>query len=214
MRLFSRIKPDNTLGVTYTSAPEGLANIYQPECAATIWQRQPLARFQSWIDDLPRECLPKTRLILRPDWVRDALSSVARQCGSTDCAECQMLAEDSAALAHMFAEIMQAPFLRLRWDVVTADTECPLEQDDVTARLVCTYRGSGTQYAPDMNPCALSSVPTGTPMILRGSLWPAQRAAPLMHRHAPFNDPDEARLVLTLDPVFDPDTAPDQTILH
>ncbi|MEM7671620.1 MAG: DUF1826 domain-containing protein, partial [Pseudomonadota bacterium] len=77
----------------------------------------------------------------------------------------------------------------------------------VTARLVCTYRGTGTQYgiSPDgRDPQRVFTVPTGAPICLRGTEWPDDQTSGLLHRSPPIEGTGETRLVLVLDPIVDP----------
>ena len=103
---------------------------------------------------------------------------------------------------------MSAPFLRLRLDVVTTNA-CPkFHIDAVTARLVCTYRGTGTQYGistDGADPRRVFIVPTGSPILLRGTLWPEMPSSGLLHRSPPIEGTGETRLVLVLDPVLNPE---------
>lgn len=102
---------------------------------------------------------------------------------------------------------MEAPFLRLRLDRVTTNACHKFHKDAVRARLICTYRGTGTQYrvSPDgAEPRRVYTVPTGAPVLLRGTLWPQHPASNLLHRSPPIEATGETRLVLVLDPVFDP----------
>lgn len=120
------------------------------------------------------------------------------------------LIDDIAALADIFAEIMRARWLRLRLDVVTTNACRRFHIDAVTARLVCTYRGTGTQYgisADGAEPSRIFTVPTGAPILLRGTLWPERPRSGLLHRSPPIEGSGETRLVLVLDPVDDPEDA-------
>ncbi|NVK23276.1 MAG: DUF1826 domain-containing protein [Kangiellaceae bacterium] len=201
---------ENSLGLTdctsVVSTPKGLLDIHEPACAAAIWQRNPLPRFQNWIEALPPEKLPKARLILRPDAVCDALLNVAERCGTTECPERDMLIEDASALAAIFANVMQAEYLRLRLDVVDTNACRKFHIDAVKARLVCTYRGTGTQYGLSENgqdPAEIVTVPTGAPIVLRGTRWPETPLSSLLHRSPPIAGTGETRLLLVLDPVED-----------
>ncbi|WP_114961773.1 DUF1826 domain-containing protein [Tritonibacter mobilis] len=192
---------------TSVTAPSGLTAIHQPACAATIWQRDPLPRFQRWIDALPPEQLPKARLILRPDAVCDALINIADQCGTPTCEERNMLIEDASALASIFANVMDSAYVRLRFDVVDTNACRKFHIDAVKARLVCTYRGTGTQYGLSENghdPEQILTVPTGAPIILRGTRWPETPVSGVLHRSPPIAGTGETRLLLVLDPIDDP----------
>lgn len=197
---------DAVLGVRSSAAPQGLRAITEPGCAAAIWHRAPLQAFQDWIDSLRPDELPRTRVILRPDVVRGAMTDLVDSVGLNPCPERTMLVDDVAALASMFSTVMQVPYLRLRLDVVSTNACRKFHIDAVTARLLCTYRGSGTQYgiaAPGQEPKTVHALPTGSAMILRGTNWPDAPAPNLLHRSPPIEGTGETRLVLVLDPIVD-----------
>lgn len=52
-------------------------------------------------------------------------------------------------------------------------------------------------------PNNIVTVPTGAPVLLRGSLWPPKPETGLLHRSPPIEETGEKRLVLVLDPIFD-----------
>jgi len=101
---------------------------------------------------------------------------------------------------------MKAPYLRLRVDVVATNACRRFHVDVLTARLICTYRGTGTQYGVSKGgaePTDIFTVPTGSPIVLRGKLWPEHPSSGLQHRSPPIEGTGETRLVLVLDPVHD-----------
>lgn len=155
---------------------------------------------------LPPEQLPETRQILRPDAIGPA---VARLCARLpDCAERQVFIASITTLAEAFADALRAPWLRLRLEVVTGDACRKFHVDNVTVRLVCTYRGTGTQYglAPrGEEPEVIHTVATGPPIVLRGRRWPTTPPSLLRHRSPPIAGTGEARLLLVLDPILDPE---------
>lgn len=194
------------IGVGIADAPEDLAVIRKPGCAAAIWRRQPIPGFQEWIDALDPEHLPTVRTVLRPDMVREAVRHVCDIAELPHTSERYWLEADIAGLAERFADIMGAPYLRLRLDRVTTNACRKFHIDAVLARLICTYRGSGTQYGISTDgaePTRVFQVATGAPMMLRGTLWPETPKSGLLHRSPPIAGTGETRLVLVLDPVFD-----------
>ena len=211
-------KIENTsVGVGVSSTPEGLMQIQQPGCAAVIWQRKPLANFQNWIDGLTPEQLPHVRTVLPAHGARAAVEHICNVCGTPNCTERDHLIDDAAAMAAIFGEVMQTSHVRLRFDVVNDNACRKFHIDAVTARLICTYRGSGTQYgfAPDgEQPDNVHSVSTGSAMLLRGTKWLEQPAAGLLHRSPPIEGTDETRLLLVLDPVADAGAEQTPEILH
>ena len=137
-----------------------------------------------------------------------AAAQACAEAGTPEGPEFDWLVQDIALLADVFATQMAAPWLRLRLDRITTNACRKFHIDAITARLVCTYRGSGTQYgiSPDgEDPKRVFSVPTGAPIILRGTLWPEQPKSGLLHRSPPIEGTGETRLVLVLDKVTEPD---------
>lgn len=190
-------------GLVVTATPQGLAAIHRPETAAAIWRRHPAPGFQSWIDGLDPALLPAARVILRPAAARAAVAAACDSAGTPAGGPRDRLIDDIAALADLFAELVRATVLQLRLDVMTTDACRRFHVDRVTARLVCTYRGSGTQYgfaADGREPEHVHAVPTGAAMVLRGTLWPPCPDPGLRHRSPPIAGTGETRLVLVLDP--------------
>jgi len=204
-------------GVCDADTPEGLSAIRNPDCAAAIWRRTPLDSFQSWLDALDPDHLPQARMLLRPEMVREAVQGICQSAGTPGGAECDRLVDDIAALAYMFAGHLRAKWLRLRLDVVATNACRRFHIDAVTARLVCTYRGTGTQYGiatSDAEPEHVFTVPTGAPILLRGTRWPERPKSGLLHRSPPIEGTGETRLLLVLDHVDNPADEPDHMFTH
>ena len=194
---------DAAVGVGIVNNPEELSVFRRPDCAAAIWRRQPSPAFQHWIDGLEEERLPETRLALRPADVHEAVAQVCDLSGTPDCPERQRLVDDAAALSAIFAALTEATYVRLRLSVISTDACRKFHKDYVAARLICTYRGTGTQYgiaADGDEPRRVFTVPTGAPILLRGKLWPERPDSGLLHRSPPIDGTGETRLVLVLDP--------------
>ena len=193
-------------GVRVADVPENLNILTKPGCAATIWPRQPMPAFQTWIDGLDPENLPSARMILKPQSVPSVLSGLCDTSLMPDGPHRQRLIEDITTLSDLFCDLMDAPHVRLRLSRVTANACRKFHIDAITARLVCTYRGTGTQYGishEGAEPKRIFTVPTGTPILLRGTLWPEEPRSGLLHRSPPIEGSGETRLVLVLDPIFD-----------
>lgn len=198
------------LGVDVSASVDGLAAIHEAGRAATIWQREHAPSFLSWMDALAPSQLPRARVILRPEAVRDELASICEASGTPADDARDALIEDVAELAETFADLVKAPYLRLRCDVVTTNACRKFHVDAISARLICTYRGTGTQYGvahDGEQPQSVFTVPTGSPIVLRGTLWPEHPKSGLLHRSPPIEGSGETRFVLVLDPIFDLENA-------
>lgn len=200
---------DAAVGVGVADTPEGLAAIHKPGCAATIWRRQLPAEVQTWLDGLDPDHLPRVRMVLPSDDVVVAVREHCDAAGLAPSAARNWFETDITDLASRFAALMDAPYLRLRIDRVTTNACRKFHIDAIRARLICTYRGSGTQYGISVDgdmPTRVFQVATGAPMILRGTRWPEHPRSGLLHRSPPIEGTGETRCVLVLDPVMDPET--------
>jgi len=202
-------KPSGTLScVPVVGTPEGLHKISEAGCAGVLWMREPLASFQNWIDTIAPETLPAARLVLRPETVHAAITSLCVSAKTPNGPEQERLIDDISALSVAFADVMKTDFLRLRLAKVSGNACRKFHRDAMTARLICTYRGPGTQYGISKDrgdPKDVFSVPTGSPIILRGHIWPPRPDSGLLHRSPPIEGAGETRLVLVLDPVTEDD---------
>jgi len=206
MTMMQDVLQSAAIGVGVAHVPENLIILAKPGCAAAIWQRQPLPAFQTWIDVVDPENLPSARMILKPQNVHSVLSGLCDTSLMPDGPHRQSFIKDIAALSHLFCDLIDAPYVRLRLSRVTANACRKFHIDAITARLVCTYRGTGTQFGISHDggePERIFTVPTGTPILLRGTMWPEVPRSGLLHRSPPIQGSGETRLVLVLDPVFD-----------
>ena len=197
-------------GVSLFRDARGLNSFADPACAAAIWDRQVPPEVLAWLADLSAGVLPNARIVLQPAAVKDAVSHLCDLSGMPDTLQRAWLVEDVSDLASSFAALMQAAYVRLRLQAVTTNACRKFHLDAITGRLVCTYRGPGTQYGTSTtgeDPEHIRTVPTGAPILLRGSLWRPVPDSGLLHRSPPIEGTGETRFVLVLDPVLDLDEA-------
>lgn len=102
-----------------------------------------------WLDALKPDQFPDGRLLLRPDQVREGVLSLfsdpvpVREQGG------RAFLDDIAHLTARFAEMMSLDHVDLRLDHVRDDACWKFHCDRVALRLICTYRGPGTEYVPE-----------------------------------------------------------------
>ena len=193
-----------TAKVAYVDEVEGLIQLFDGNTAGVIWRRRVHKRMQSWLDTLPVDQLPTGRIVLPVSQVRSAVTELMNISEMPDCAERQLLLDDICLLAHEFDELFAPAYLRLRFDVVTTN-KCPkFHIDHVAARLLCTYRGVGTEYSfldDQKRPAEIFTTPNCAAIVLRGTKWPTDCANNLVHRSPEINDENETRLLFVIDPV-------------
>ena len=194
------------VGVSVVHDERGLQSFRDPDCAAAVWSREIPDGVSAWLAGLDADLLPTGRVVLPVAAVADTfrhLCDIAKTPGGR---ARDWLIADVAHLAEAFAGLMKVRYVRLRVQAVTTNACRKFHVDAITARLVCTYRGTGTQYGTSLessDPEEVQTTPTGAPILLRGSLWPTKAETGLLHRSPPIEGTGETRLVLVLDPVSD-----------
>lgn len=208
MNFVTKTVRNAAIGVEIADEPAAFRTFLQPGCAAAIWRRQTPPEVQSWLDGIDGEALPRARVVLPTDAVDETVQHLFDTVNLPDGTERAWLQKDIVGLADILSDLMNARYLRLRLDAVTTNACRKFHIDAVTARLVCTYRGTGTQYGVSSDgddPRRVFTVQTGAPILLRGTLWPDEPPSGLLHRSPPIEGTGETRLVLVLDPVTDPE---------
>ncbi|MEP3299974.1 MAG: DUF1826 domain-containing protein [Pseudoruegeria sp.] len=193
-------------GVVIVDQPEHLSAFMQPDCAAAIWRRRSTADFQKWVSALSPSQLPQGRVIVQPNAVRSIVTELCEIADTPACTHRDQLIDDITVLSEIFTDLMKSPYLRLRLQAVTNNACRKFHVDAIAARLVCTYRGTGTQYGVSTNgrnPEQVFSTPTCAPILLRGTHWPETPSSGLLHRSPPIEGTGQTRLVLVLDQMFD-----------
>lgn len=178
-------------------------------CAALIAQREPVA--------LDITAAPGTPL-------REALAGHALFKARARDEGRNWIAEDFAELADEFANILECPVVRLRFNRIADDACAVFHVDTLPARLLCTYEGAGTQWADERHvrrmelglqgrtipaanaaivpdPASIRTMPTGAVALFKGRLWRGAESRGLVHRSHPVCCDDQARLRLVIDPV-------------
>lgn len=194
------------VGVAVTERMENLRAIQKAGCAAAIWRRATPPGFDSWVQAFSPDDLPTVRCLQTPSEVHATLERVLDRSGMPKASHRDWLIADISNLAFQIADIMAAPFVRLRIDVIRTNACRKFHMDANQLRLICTYRGTGTQYGISNDggePKRVFTVPTGSPMVMRGCQWPGSPKSGVVHRSPPIEGTGETRLVLVLDPEFD-----------
>lgn len=184
--------------------PDILTNIHSPGIGAVIWARPLDPGFLTWIDGLPIECLPELKVVVPVDLVEAAVIAACEAAGTPAGETRDMLTGDIGALALIFSATLKVREVRIRLEVIR-ETMCPkFHVDAVKARLLCTYRGSGTEYVPEgagSETRRVRQTGRGSAALFRGGLWPAGERTGLLHRSPEVTSDGQARFLLVIDPV-------------
>lgn len=211
-------RPDLLAPISHTviaSSPAALIDIFQPDVQLAVWQRP--------IDQAIAGYLGTNRLHLGrglrssltadecPDLV-DLPASPGRDA----------LAEDMGRLAELLRDLLDCPRIGLRLEVIDK-AMCPrFHVDRVGIRLLCTYRGPGTEWIADTGAdrtklgsgasgwpdevsgligadTRIESVASFSVALLKGSLWQGNGGRGVIHRSPAIPVDALPRVVLALD---------------
>ena len=194
-------------GVVIVDHVADLAWIYEPRFQGVLLRRSPNPRIAGDIERLGAEGRLGSGVRARID--PDALAAGHCPAGLPPT---PALLADIAQLAELYRDLLGCPALGLRLEVLDR-AMCPrFHVDAVGLRLLCTYRGPGTQWArrdvlahrndPDAQQVLGCAEPFDA-LILKGSAWPGNETAGAVHRSpAPSDDP-LPRILLSIDAVWD-----------
>ncbi|MEW5420825.1 DUF1826 domain-containing protein [Amorphus sp. 3PC139-8] len=166
------------------------------------------------IDDLPLDLFPSLRTegdVAEIDTaLRSALADLRRLQSWLEV----WLRDDIAFLARLYSELTGASTLALRLEPVTDDACRRFHADNVTYRLITTYRGPGTEWVSPRDAylvedgelsdvSARRQLQRGWVGVLRGTKSAGSDAPALLHRSPPVRSREAARLFLAIDDARD-----------
>ncbi|MBY0329936.1 MAG: DUF1826 domain-containing protein [Acetobacteraceae bacterium] len=187
--------------------PEVLVEVLRPDVNLAVWNRA-----------LPGSLAPGLRVLCDaapfvavcegpPEEAVDALTAKLPVAAPLD------LLLDIRALAIAFSGIAEtAGAVRIRLEAITGPACHRWHADAVGLRLLCAYRGPGTEWLPiaggapiarDLDPkalpCGRAQLATGAVAILKGERYPGNAGFGCIHRSPPAGPGERARLLLCLD---------------
>lgn len=167
--------------------------------ALVIWQRN----YPPDVASLLAYPIGNIRLAAALDQLPEQLATALDKAGYPASAVRAAIRDDILRLAGTFARIMQVTAVQVRLEQVVTNACRKFHADYVTARLITTYAGQGTQWIngnyDDPAQEAIHQLSAGDVGIFKGRHWDAERAA--IHRSPPIEGTGEARLILVVDPV-------------
>jgi hypothetical protein len=188
-----------------------LGDIARPGVELAAWQRSPDPAWAAWLAAMPAPDWPVCRLEATPDDAARALNAHFDACGTPSGKARNAFVADIARLVARFAALAATRSVRVRLDAVSGDACRRWHRDCVPLRLVCTYRGPGTQWiAPALGAAVLAEPDDDAPQALafeagdvalfKGCGWPGQaHDGGIVHRSPRIAGTGLTRLVLVLD---------------
>lgn len=188
--------------------PDVLHAIRAPDCNLAIWQRDPFADFSPLTCGTPQD----VRFVSDVAGLPERLARGLPQNGfAASPALHHALIDDAFCLAGLFCSAMDLATFELRLEVVRTDSCRKFHADYVTARLITTYVGEGTDW---LNQSDAERIATGADPerihrlapfdvgLFKGKLATDR---PAIHRSPPIaGTAGGARLLLVLNPASRP----------
>ena len=172
-----------------------------------VWDRQIPINIQDWLNKTDPSLIPSFREICHKNEVSKKIINIFENSKLTNKKDTDWLIQDITNLSEVFSNLMKVDYIRLRMEVVSTNSCRKFHVDAVKGRLICTYRGQGTQYGISIDgndPQNFETTPTGSPILLRGTLWIENNPKIILHRSPPIEGTGETRFVFVIDPIFDP----------
>lgn len=187
----------------WADTPDILTRIAEDDCNLAIWQRPAFADFNPLIAGEPRDL----RFTCNPAGLPAMLAEGLAHGGyGGDPALHAALIDDAAQLAQLFCAVMGLTALELRLEVVRTDSCRKFHADYVTARLITTYVGEGTDWLDEAEAARIAK--GGAPVWINRlaafdvGLFKGKLATdhPAIHRSPPIAGSGAARLLMVLNP--------------
>jgi hypothetical protein len=183
--------------------PDALATILDPGHDLAVWTRAPDPDLEAALDALLPAIEREARTATPAADATAAAVELLSRCGAPPGPARERLAADAGAQATRLAALTGAETLSMRF--ATAGS-CPLfHVDSVGLRLLCTYRGAGTEWVADdavqrrqlglrgrrparanaaivPDPHAIQRLAAGWVAILKGRAWPGNTQHGQVHR--------------------------------
>ncbi len=194
-------KTDKIGPIRITNQLEGLSDIFEKEAEAVIWNRQIPSSVLSVLEALPTHDVDNGRFHVQVNEVSTCILALFEKWAWPLREAHQWLAHDVESLANHMGQILSLRNVLLRVELVRTDACRKFHRDTVTARLICTYSGIGTEIGVAENndePDHIENVPTGSPILLKGKLWPGCNEPSVLHRSPPIEEAGASRLMVVL----------------
>lgn len=177
-----------------------LGRIVATETHLALWRR-PRPSTLAWLDSLEWDEIDDLDFATRVEALESDIAEGLDEAGYPDDGRRLDLRDAIAALARRFAAVVERDLLKLRLEVIEANACRKFHSDAVTARLLTTLSGPGTQWIEAEAPDRIHQLAAGDVAIFKGRLWAETPA--ILHRSPPIAGTGDTRLLLVIDP-FDP----------
>lgn len=208
----------------FALSPEAsvLHRIRETDLNLAVWRRTPPPRLAEFLDQLASTHLLIDLIATNPKSTDAALASHPALKPFLADPRLHLWIDDLLQLTNLFAQISGSPAVRLRLETVRGEDCAVFHEDAVGLRLLCTYRGPGTQWLEEENcrreelglrgrslaeannaividPSYIRPISTWSVALLKGRTYPGNPTGGVIHRSYPVSSAAETRIRLCLD---------------
>ncbi|MEL7447335.1 MAG: DUF1826 domain-containing protein [Pseudomonadota bacterium] len=182
-----------------------LASILEEDCSLAIWERTPPPDLQSLLETDPADI----RFVASVEAIEPSLQDALDGAGYAASTASDRLAQDICELTRLYCQTLAISDVEVRLECVTTNSCRKWHSDYVSARLITTYLGDGTDWLDEddlarleagAEPTHIRSLATGDVGLFKGKLAAGK---PAIHRSPPIAGIGQKRLLLVLNPKRD-----------
>jgi hypothetical protein len=160
-----------------------------------------------WLDRTPPEALPTARFVCHHADARQRITDAFDGNAHSNDPAGHHIKEDVIGQIELFAKTCSAPWVEVRLEVITGNACSRFHADNVSVRLLTTYRGPGTEWldvdvgdetysVSEYPEAAVRQVPRFAVTLFKGR-QATRRSSPLvLHRSPPIEGTGQTRLIL------------------
>lgn len=174
-----------------------------------------------WLDHVPLETLPQARFICRGPEARCLVTEAFAGHADEKSVACRLVKEDIISQIERFVRIRAAPSIEVRLEVIQDNACTKFHADNVSARLLTTYRGPATEWldpAVEFEACCPAHAPETAVRrlsrfavaIIKGRKAGSRSGPLVLHRSPPIEGSGQTRLLLCVNEAMSDDTSDDR----
>ncbi len=195
--------------------PEVLYQILDPGVNLSLWQRPAQAAITQELSSLKASDLPDLRCTTSMDSFEDDVTALLQK-QDLDPSDFRNWCVDLSRVAEHYFSVSKDRDVTMRLETTGDDVCCRFHADNTQLRLLCTYRGPGTEWLPDAQVDRVAQgsgaanddiIRFGEPSefapfwvgILKGNNYPGNKGHGLVHRSPSIAGSGQIRVLFCLD---------------
>ncbi len=128
-----------------------LAAVKQPDITLALWRWSPTEQLTQFVNSLDVQDIPHERVLVQVTNAKQILFNMLRAQAAGNYKGVDAFISDIVMQCETFSKISGSPIVDIRIDHVRGNACRKFHRDNVPLRMICTYRGPGTEIVPDVH---------------------------------------------------------------